>query len=756
MKLLKLIPLVISFLPALAICDDSKKDEPKASQHEHADSDYHLHNHFEEKDLTTITINADPRNYSLFDSTDPVSVIDSAHIPSKSAVTLGETVSSELGVRSNYFGPSSSRPVIRGNSGDRIRVLSNGIGSMDLSNMSEDHQVTINPLTVDSIEILRGPETLLYGSSAIGGVVNTNSNSIPIKELSEPIEGHFDLRTQTVNDELTGAISAQGKAVKLHSGTINWHLSGLMQETDNQRIPGFAESSQLRAQEEAEELENHEHGDGHESEEGHDDQVKYRLDNSDSRSRTGTIGTSYAWDKGYVGFAFSGYGSKYGIPGHAHAHGEEDHEEEAHAHDEHAHEDSHEMHAEEEHDEHNEEDAAGVKIDLEQYKLEQRAEIRDVSKNIERIKVSSAFSNYDHAELEGATAGTRFSSDSMEVRGELSHAPIQNFIGTIGTQFEYNSFDVEGEEAFLPGSDRIAPGLFFFEEYPLLDDDLKLQFGSRYEFVSINPNMDINTKSYNPFSVSTGLSYTIDEKAGILTGLSLAYAERAPSATELFADGIHAARQIAELGNLNLNNENSLGLDLTLKKNKGLITTTTNLFIQEYFNYINLASNNQEVEGFNQFAYNGVNARFYGAEFESTFHLHEVLDLGSHEFDLGGQFEYLRAKDTDNDSNIPRIPPLRTIAKLRYGYKDKFSAVTEGVFVGTASNTADNELATDAYQMLNLTLEYNLPYAENKNLSLYLKGLNLTDEEARVHSSFIKDLAPLAGQSVLVGVRGYF
>ena len=152
----------------------------------------------------------------------------------------------------------------------------------------------------------------------------------------------------------------------------------------------------------------------------------------------------------------------------------------------------------------------------------------------------------------------------------------------------------------------------------------------------------------------------------------------------------------------------------------------------------------------------GVGARFYGAEIESTFHLHEVLDLGSHEFDLGGQFEYLRAKDTDNGGNIPRIPPLRTIAKLRYGYKDLFSAVTEGVFVGTASKTADEELSTKAYHMLNLTLEYNLPYAEEKNLSIYLKGLNLTNEEARVHSSFIKDIAPLAGQSLLLGLRGYF
>lgn len=714
MKLLRYLPTIIILLPFPAFSEVA---------------DFHLHNHFEEQDLTTITINADPRNQSLFDSTDPISVIDSAHIPSKSAVTLGETVSSELGVRSNYFGPGASRPVIRGNSGDRIRVLSNGIGSMDLSNMSEDHQVTINPLTVDSIEILRGPETLLYGSSAIGGVVNTNSNAIATKALKEPIEGHFDLRTQTVNDELTGAVSTQGKALQLNSGIINWHASGLLQETEDIRIPGFAESSQLREQEET-------------NSEGHsEEQTKYRLDSTDSRTRTGTIGTSYAWDKGYVGFAFSGYGSKYGIPGHSH---EDEHAEEIDG----SHED---IHTEEEHEE-----SAGVKIDLEQYKLEQRAEIRDVSKNIERIKVSSAFSNYDHAELEGVTAGTRFSSDSMEVRGELSHASIYNLIGTLGTQFEYNSFNVIGEEAFLPGSDRVAPGVFFFEEYPLLDDDLKLQFGSRYEFVSINPNMDINTKSFNPFSISTGLSYTIDHKAGIISGLSIAYAERAPSATELFADGIHAARQIAELGNLNLNNENSLGLDLTLKKNNGLITATTNLFIQEYFNYINLSSTKQEVESFNQFSYNGVGARFYGAEIESTFHLHEVLNLGVHEFDLGGQFEYLRAKDTDNGGNIPRIPPLRTIAKLRYGYKDKFSALAESIFVGTASNTAENELPTSAYQMLNITLEYNLPYAEKKNLSLYLKVLNLTDEEARVHSSFIKDIAPLAGQSILVGIRGYF
>lgn len=716
----------------------------ESPNHDHKDSDFHLHNHFEEDDLTTITINADPRNYSLFEGTDPVSVIDKAHIPSKAEITIGETVGQELGVRSTYFGPGASRPVIRGNSGERVRVLSNGLGSMDVSNMSEDHQVSINPLTVDSIEILRGPETLLYGSSAIGGVVNTNSNSIATKSLKEPLEGYLDLRTQTVNNELTGGLNAQGKLLQTNSGTFNWHISGLSQDTDDVRIPGLAESERLRAME-AEEGEAHE-----------EDQVKYRLEDTDTRTRTGTIGTSYTWDKGFLGFAFTGFGTRYGIPGHSHEH-EEEH---GHGGEEmHEHENEHLHEEEAKHSEHDHEEelaADGVKIDMEQYRLEQRGEIRDISKTIERVKFSSAVSNYDHAELEGATAGTRFSSDSLEVRGELAHSSIANFIGTVGTQVEYNSFEATGEEAFLPGSDRFAPGLFFFEELPLLDDDLKLQLGSRYEFVSINPNMDLDTKTFHPISASTGLSYNINEKEGLLTGLSIAYAERAPTATELFADGIHAARQIAELGADNLNKENSIGLDFTLKKNKGIVTATTNLFIQEYFNYINLTPSGSQIEGFDQFSYSGVDARFYGAEIESTFHLHDLINLGVHEFDLGGQFEYLRAKDTDNGGNIPRIPPLRTIAKLRYGYKDIFSATTEGVFVGTASKTADNELATDAYQMLNVTLELNLPYMKDKNLSFYLKGLNLTNEEARVHSSFIKDLAPLPGESYLVGLRGYF
>ncbi len=725
------------------------------------------HNHNEPEEMTTITINADPRDQSLLDSTDPISVMDSNEIRVRAETTLGETLSSQPGVNSNYFGPGSSRPVIRGNSGERIRILKNGVGSQDISNTSEDHQVTINPLTTDSIEVLRGPETLLYGSSAIGGVVNATDNNIPKTQIKELIRGDYNLKTQTVNDEFSGAAKLEGG----YKG-FNWSLSGLNQVTDNIRIPGFAESSRIRELE-SEEHDMHddhsdhsdhhsdhleEHADGNTSDE---DQIKSVLRDSSTRTQTATLGGSYVWDKGYLGLSVTGYNSKYGVPGHAHAHGEHEHHEE---------ENEHKLAAELGHEEdtdHHDEDHAhitsegesepGVRIELEQYRVDSRGEFRDLSKSIERVRYSAAFSNYDHAEIEGATAGTRFQNNAFEGRTELTHSKIGNLSGTFGAQFEASDFAAEGEEAFLPNTKRYAPGFFAFEELELMDDNkLALQFGGRIETVSLNPEGNNQDQDFIPISASTGLSWKIDDSSTYTGGLSLAYTERAPAATELYASGIHAARQIAEFGDSNLGIESSLGADITLKKNKGIVTGQLNMFIQEYSDYINLSQTGEEYEGFDSFRYNQIDARFIGFEIESYLHVHDFFESTGHQIDIGGQIDFVKAYNTGNSEDLPRIPPMRFMPKVRYGYEDILSFSVEGVLAAAQTDTAPGELGTSAYQLLNTTLELPLPYLRKNNLMLYARGLNLTNEEARIHSSFIKDLAPLPGRSALIGLSGSF
>src|SRR5687767_10276088 len=192
--------------------------------------------------------------HSVGEVAQPVTVLSDRELLEKKQFSLGETLAQEPGVNSTQFGAGSSRPVIRGLGGDRIRVLEAGIGTGDASTTSPDHAVSTDPLSAESIEVLRGPATLLYGSSAIGGVVNVLDGRIPDYVPDQPVTGSVELRGNTVADERSGSLVLDGG-----SGKLAWHLEGLKRETDDYEIPGFAAHEH--------EEEEHQEGEEHEEEE---------------------------------------------------------------------------------------------------------------------------------------------------------------------------------------------------------------------------------------------------------------------------------------------------------------------------------------------------------------------------------------------------------------------------------------------------------------------------------------------------------
>ena len=693
--------------------------------------------HASHSEQTSILITADPRRPSLLEHTKPATVMERSDIVKRSETSLGDTIQFQPGVSSSYFGPAAGRPVIRGFSGERIRVLRNGIGSFDISNTSEDHQVTINPLNADSIEILRGPETLLYGSSAIGGVVNVTESSIAEKNVGKDVRGEALFRSESVDNELTGAAKLEGQI-----GKFNWHLSGMSQDTENIRIPGDAESARLQSQEA-------DAGEEHEEEQAHG-----RLPNSFSKAGTYTLGGSYVWEKGFWGVSFSQYDSRYGIPGHMHVDEHEDeHGEDTHDHGNDADHVSDQL-EEDDHDNHSEEQESLPVIDMNQWRVDSRGALYDVSDEIDQIRFRFGGAQYEHAELEGATAGTRFENNAIEGRVEVFHNAISGFKGVIGTQLEASDFDATGEEAFVPGFRRTAPGVFFYEQYALTSR-LDYLVGGRYEFNQVDARA-FAAQDFQPLSASTGVSWNIDGQKKYVSGLNVAYTERAPSGFELYADGIHAARQIYERGDVGLGKERAIGADLTLKKNTGLVTGGVNLFMQHYLDYINLSPTGDQIEGFDVFGYQDVRARFAGFESESTFHVHDLADFGPHHFDLTAQFDYVRAQNLSDNNDVPRIPPFRTVLRAAYDWREKVFAMVEGVLAAAQHDNAESELPTDAYQLLNVSLQYKVPLANDRAVMIFLRGVNLTNEEARLHTSFVKDLAPLPGQSVVAGVQVLF
>jgi iron complex outermembrane receptor protein len=350
--------------------------------------------------------------------------------------------------------------------------------------------------------------------------------------------------------------------------------------------------------------------------------------------------------------------------------------------------------------------------------------------------------------LEGSEVGTIFQNQGLDSRVELGHQDYGSWKGGLGTQVSYQALDITGDEAYIPNSDTFAPALFLFEKYemsPMFD----WNFGSRYEFHQVNP-IDRQTIEHHPIGFSTGPAWhSLDDEYS--AGLTAAYTERAPNVSELFANGGHVATRTFEIGDEELGKERSTGLDLVVRKNKGRVTVEASSFYQSYQDYIALLPTGEVSDGLDVFHYVPADVYFWGFELESTLHLLEGFHHRAH---ITGQIDYVRARNTSNDGNLPRIPPLQGRLILGYGYKE-FESNIEGIFAAAQDDTAEYETETAGYGLLNLDLSYDMPMRA-VDLEFYVRGENLGDQEARLHTSFLKDLAPLEGRAFLAGIRGYF
>src|SRR5688572_5948968 len=183
-------------------------------------------------DLDKIEITGHPLPMTADEMSRPVEVLADERLDEAKAGTLGETVGKLPGVQSSYFGPGVGRPIIRGFDGARVQVVSDGLGSGDVSTVSADHAVSIEPFLAEQIEVLKGPATLLYGSGAIGGAVNVVDGRIPDALTDTPLQGRAELRGGTVNDERTGML-------RVDASTANFalHADAMHRETGDVETP---------------------------------------------------------------------------------------------------------------------------------------------------------------------------------------------------------------------------------------------------------------------------------------------------------------------------------------------------------------------------------------------------------------------------------------------------------------------------------------------------------------------------------------
>jgi iron complex outermembrane receptor protein len=645
--------------------------------------------------LQQVTVHADPLARDGEELLQPSDVLTGTELDDRRASTLGETVAALPGVQSSSFGPGVGRPIIRGLEGPRVQVLGSGLATGDVSTVSVDHGVTVDPFLADQVEVLKGPATLLYGSGAIGGVVNVRDGRIPDRPV-DGIDGRVELRADSVNDGQSGV----GR-VDAGNGVIALHADWSQRSGDAYDAPDSGE-----------------------------------IENTQSESTSRALGFSFTGERGHAGIAFSTYANTYGIPP------EEEGEEEA------TPARSGLLKAK---------PFAGVpkggeglvELDLEQRRVDFDGSLRDPVAGWERVDLRIGRNDYEHTEFvidedDGTReTGTQFFNDAVEGRIEAVHAPLGAWRGAVGVQASRRDFEAVGEEAFVPPSITRDTGLFLVERAEF--EPFILELGARYDRQSIKPESGGEAR-HNALSLSAAGRWDFTDAWHATANLDRA--QRAPQAEELFSDGPHEATASFEIGDPNLGEETANQLELGLHWHRDDVQARLSAYWNRFNDFIYLADTGEVEDDLPVRAWTQADARFHGLEAELG---GRVADTAWGRFDAGVFADLVRGRLRDG-GNLPRIVPARIGASLDWSHEG-WRAGLDVIRTAEQDRVAALEQATDGYTLVDARVAWR---PSTGAWELFLEGRNLTDEEARVHTSLIKDRAPLPGRNLALGLRAWF
>ncbi|MCW8196588.1 TonB-dependent receptor [Proteobacteria bacterium 005FR1] len=695
------------------------------------------HQHDHEHEIEEIIVTS-AQNKTRAQTALPIDVLSGEALSRNAAATLGETIKNTVGVHSTSFGAGVGQPVIRGLSGNRVTVLQNNLHTLDASGASQDHASSVEALLAERIEILRGPATLLYGDAAIGGVVNVIDNRIP-NEVPAATQGAVELRSSTVDSGEVGVLRFDGGA-----GKFAWHLDGVYRQSDDYDIPGRAvDEAALEALAHAHEEEHAQEEAGHEELEN----TKGFVANSSTESQSLTGGASWVGGRGFIGLAINRLENDYGLPPGAHgAHGHEG------VHEENLAEQTHEL-------EHGDE----VRIEMEQTRVDLESGL-ELDGFLESLNMQLSSNRYEHREVFGPEVGTVFENDGLEGRFTANHGGPEGWSGVIGLQVTDRDFSAIGEESFIPQSDIRSAGLFVMES--LERGDFIYEFGARVGRQSIETRGACD-QSETTLSASAASIWNYREDSNL--SLALSHAQRAPTVEELYSNVDaaicatasdpeswveHAATARIELGHADLDVEVANNLEIGWHKHLGDLKAEVNLFYNQYHDFIYL-SDVGEFEETVVSRYLQDDATFKGIEAQIAFPLLRFSEKQHLGLSLFGDYVDAELDSGENKGDdLPRIPPARLGFELAYAHQD-WLARLRTTAVNEQDKVAEGELPTDSYTRVDAYLDYHLPL-QNQELIVFVKGLNLLDEEIRDHTSFLKHYAPAPGRSFELGLRYRF
>ncbi|MGE5793417.1 MAG: TonB-dependent receptor [Bacteroidota bacterium] len=663
--------------------------------------------------LPPTVVTATPLGSDLYSSVDPVNVLEGQGLQLRRQPTLGDTVGREVGVSQTWFGPNASRPVIRGLGTFDIRLLNNGLGVLDASAASPDHAVAVSPFAAERVEVVRGPATVMYGGTAIGGVVNTIDGRIAQEPLTKSIEGVADYRYGGAND-----LSAGGARLRAGNHAFVFSIDGYGTKSRDLRIPGGAWTGAVQQQR------------GEQGPAG-------RLPNSQGESDTVGIGGSVLLGgQGYAGLAYSRFDTDYGTVA-----------------------------------------EPDVTIKLRQDAWSFAGELRDTVPGLRALRVKYNYTDYRHTEFEGSEASTVFKSNGSNLRVEALHRPLGAFTGAVGLEIVDFRFSALGDEAFLPDTKSHSVAGFVYEELPYGPWKFSFGGRVASVEVEANAfevaGLPADSRRFTPWSGAVGALYAFNREWGV--GTNVSYTQRAPAFQELYADGPHVATNAFEVGDRNLGNVKSTAVDLTLRRKGPGVTGSVGVFYNAFSNYVALfptgtfrnpadrsvapdaspivdPATGEEVQPLEQFDYRQVKARFYGVEAESRI---PVWSRAGNRVTLALQADYVNATDRSSGQPLPFIPPFRFGATLDYE-RERFTAAVGGLFAAAQNRVTQFQTTTAGYADVFANAAYAFKLGTGATLEAFVQATNLLDQTIRYSTSNLKDIAPAGRRAVIAGVRGSF
>ena len=640
-------------------------------------------------DLGDVIVTA-PLKQKLSEAVTPVNIIRDEELRLKVGHSIGETLKNELGITSQSFGPGVGTPVIRGQSGPRVRVLSNGIGSNDVSGVSPDHATSVEPLLAERIEVLRGPATLLYGSGAIGGVVNVLDNRIlgerPDKLITSTLEQRFD----SVSNETATVMKVEGG-----KSALAYHIDGFYRDRNNLDIGGSAidvKSAQV-SDPSLNVIQN----------------PQGFINNTTAHAISGSAGLSLIGEPGFAGVSINRLENNYGIAP----------------------------------------DGSGgelTRIDLKQSKYDFKSELKKPLKFAESLQTKLSYTDYQHTEIANGVAAAFFTNKTYESRLEMTHNPVGIFKGLLGFQAlasDFAAIDKESNTIIVPQTQTNSYGVFALETFNT--GVLANQVGLRIEDTTLLPE-SMQSLNYTPVSASAASLWKLNAQNSL--NLAITRSQRAPQVQELLADGYHDATRSYEKGNINLHEETSYNLDLGYKFKADWVKAQLDLFHNWALDYIYQQRNGQFIEGAAVLESRQADATFMGYEAKLVFPVMEnkrgIVDLTLFSDFTRGQFI--------NNSDVPRMPPLRFGMQLDHvlGQWNSNIRLTRGE---AQTHAGDFDTATAGYMLLGLGTQYRILDLKGADVMVFAKANNLSNELIRNSTSYLRNYAPEPGRGVEIGFR---